>query len=125
MKEIKYINICPKCYSSNYYISNDIGLITGQNGMYVCNNCGFRGTIFPQIDPDNIPKLKKTSPAKHTSKKIKLEPGRLNKINLVKVFVVILLITLTYTAYRFALFDFVKSSHKHAVSFFSKYVHFK
>ena len=125
MNKIKNTNICPKCYSPNYYILNDNGLITGQNGTYVCNNCGFRGTIFPQIDSDNIPKLKKTSPAKHTSKKIKLKPDRLNKINLVKVFIILLLITLTYTAYRFGLFDFVSSSHQHAVSFFSKYVHFK
>lgn len=125
MKKMKYINICPKCYSSNYYISNDNGLITGQNGIYVCNNCGFRGTIFPQIDSDNIPKLKKTNQAKYTPKKTKLEPNKPNRINLIKLFIVLLLITLTYTAYRFGLFDFAKSSHEHAVSFFSKYVHFK
>ncbi len=125
MKKIKYINICPECYSSDYYISNDNGLITGQNGMYVCNNCGFRGTIFPQIDPDNIHKLKKTGQAKHTSKKIKPGHNRITKINPTKIFIVLLLLILTYTAYRFGLFDFVKSPHKHAISFFSKYVHFR
>ncbi len=119
------INICPKCRSSDYYIINDNGLITGQNGMYVCNNCGFRGTIFPQIDSDNIHKFKKNNHAKYTSKKIKPEPNNLNKTNLVKLFIVILLITLTYTAYRFGLFDFVNSPHEHAVTFFSKYVHIK
>lgn len=40
-----------------------------------------------------------------------------------KIFIVLLLVFLTYTGYRFGLFDFAGAPHKHAVDFFSKYVH--
>ena len=123
-KRLKEITICPKCYSSNYYISNNDGLITGQPGMYVCNNCGFEGVIFPQMSLDEIHELKKTDKF-DAPKKIKLKEKKLNKINLVKLLIVLLFIFLTYMAYRFGLFDFVQSTHEHAINFFSKYMHLK
>ena len=124
LKKPRKITICPKCYSSNYYISNNDGLITGRKGMYICNNCGFEGIVFPQMSLDKIPKFKKIDKF-DVPKKIKLKENKLNKINLVKLLIVLLLIFLTYTSYRFGLFDFVQSSHEHAITFFSKYNHLK
>ena len=124
MNKIKNITICPKCNYSDYYILNDGGLIAGQIGTYVCNNCGFKGKIFPQVNLDKISKLKKVNKL-DIPKNIESKNDKSNKINLIKFLIVLLFIFLTYTAYRFGLFDFVQSSHKHAVNFFSKYGHLK
>lgn len=124
MSKTEKITICPRCHSSNYYISNNDGMITGQTGMYVCNNCSFEAPIFPQMNLNKISKLKQVNKL-NIPENIKSKNNKLNKINLPKLFIVLLLIFLTYTAYRFGLFDFVQSSHKHSVNFFKKYAHLK
>lgn len=121
MSRIKKLNICPRCHSSNYYISNTDGLITGHTGAYLCNSCGFEGVIFPQISLNEISKFKKINQI-GIAQKINTS-RKSDKINLSKLFIVLLFIFLIYSSYRFGLFDFAQPSHEHAVNFFSKYIH--
>ena len=80
MKDVKYINICPRCFSSNYTTINEAAsFITGSSVLYECNKCGFSGTIFPQIDPKEALKMKKQGKQpiqkkREGFKKIKIEP---------------------------------------------------
>jgi len=48
---------CPKCKSSNVRKEITIVSAIGIPGEWECNNCGFRGHIFPEIE-----KLKKNNP---------------------------------------------------------------
>ena len=123
-KKLNRITICPLCHSTNYHILNNDGLITGQTGMYICNDCGFEGVMFPQVNLDEIHELKRIDKF-DVPRKIKLKEKKLNKINLVKLFIVLLFILLTYTAYKFGLLDFIQSPHEHAITFFSKYNHLR
>ncbi|MBT3416808.1 hypothetical protein HON86_03680 [Candidatus Woesearchaeota archaeon] len=55
------IRICPKCQSTN--VSPDIGTEAYGSGKifnsYKCNNCGFSGEFFPEVDKKIIEKIKK------------------------------------------------------------------
>lgn len=59
MSEI--IRICPRCQSTN--ISPDLSKEAYGSGKifnsYKCNDCGFHGEFFPEIDKKIIGKIKK------------------------------------------------------------------
>lgn len=48
------VRICPKCKS------REISLVVGgQFGQYECKNCGFRGSIFPEVEIKLKKKIRK------------------------------------------------------------------
>jgi hypothetical protein len=46
-----YVTVCPKCGSDNVGFENEAAYAaTGLSSQFRhCNNCGFKGMIFPQI----------------------------------------------------------------------------
>ncbi len=48
----KYLNICPKCKSTDVHMEKD-NLATGAMGLptkYVCEKCGYAGFNFPEME---------------------------------------------------------------------------
>ncbi|MEK6843793.1 MAG: hypothetical protein AABX83_00015 [Nanoarchaeota archaeon] len=52
------ITICPKCKSTNVRKEITIISVIGVPEQWTCNNCGFRGHIFPEVEIDNYKKQK-------------------------------------------------------------------
>jgi C4-type Zn-finger protein len=56
----KYVKICPKCNSLDIQATEkNIDFSFGLPVIYQCQNCGFTNYNFPEIDVNNIEKLKK------------------------------------------------------------------
>ncbi|MGM5481699.1 MAG: hypothetical protein ACQESE_04805 [Nanobdellota archaeon] len=59
-KREEYVRICPKCNSIDVSddMSNPAIKYIGQIESMVCNNCGFTGTIFPEVKRSEKPDKK-------------------------------------------------------------------
>ena len=66
-KKKHYTNACPKCGSTNYHIESDLSWMTGNQGIYVCNDCGHNAPFFPEVEADKLKTFK--SEAKEVEKK--------------------------------------------------------
>lgn len=64
MTEEKTVPICPKCKSVDVSIDfSNPGLISAGyiNVLKVCNNCGYKSNLFPEIKISEIKKFKQNS----------------------------------------------------------------
>ncbi|MCP3682510.1 MAG: hypothetical protein GY861_07445 [bacterium] len=68
MPKEKYVKICPKCNSPDVFIDSDdkIWAATGIISNFVCNNCGFRSKIFPEVEVSELKNLDKPHKVKET-----------------------------------------------------------
>ncbi|OIO40335.1 hypothetical protein CO154_01380 [Candidatus Pacearchaeota archaeon CG_4_9_14_3_um_filter_31_7] len=56
-KKKKYVKICPKCNSLDVKIDMQGALVAfGLPAIYICNDCGFKSYIFPEIDLNEVEK---------------------------------------------------------------------
>jgi predicted RNA-binding Zn-ribbon protein involved in translation (DUF1610 family) len=58
----KTVNICPKCGSTNIKHTSKIRydiVAFGAPVVFKCEDCGFCGKIFPEIDFDKVKDFKK------------------------------------------------------------------
>lgn len=44
-----FVTLCPKCGGDRYHRENE-NAYTGDQGFYVCNNCGHQAKIFPEVE---------------------------------------------------------------------------
>jgi predicted RNA-binding Zn-ribbon protein involved in translation (DUF1610 family) len=59
-KKSKFVKICPKCNSLNVRVDLRGPLVAfGLPSIYVCEECGFKGYFFPEIDLNEKEELKK------------------------------------------------------------------
>jgi len=64
-----FVRICPRCGSKN--VENEVKAFRmGQ--FYVCNTCGFRGSLFPEISKKWADKIKIRDVYIHKSKTSRL-----------------------------------------------------
>jgi hypothetical protein len=58
----QFVRICPECNSTyvTYDLSNPALVNAGMtNNAFVCKNCGNKGSFFPEIQKNKVPKVKK------------------------------------------------------------------
>ena len=57
-KKSKTVKVCPKCGSMD--VSSDLSVQSyAQGGFFnnmVCNNCGYSGQLFPEVNADEVDK---------------------------------------------------------------------
>lgn len=66
----KHTKICPKCASTDVKVdfSNHAAWAYGLNPEYICNNCGYKGTIFPEVEKEKTENYKEEIKEKEISK---------------------------------------------------------
>jgi len=83
----EYFNACPKCGSVNFHRELDTSFITGNQGIFVCNNCGYNAPIFPEVSVKTLAKFKS-----ETKQEVKKEVNKKEKQKIIQVDSIIVLI---------------------------------
>lgn len=68
----RFINACPNCGSTNYHKESDISWMTGNPGIYVCNDCNYSANLFPEVEEKGLKIFKskvKKKKIRHTKQK--------------------------------------------------------